>query len=291
MQVALSVVWALGLALAAGAKIIAPQRSRDGLANLGFATPRRVRIAWLLAIVVELACAVAVALRPAAGFFAASALFLVFAVIILRAQLAGASGRPCGCLGSRGTISFRAALGNLGIAIASLVIAVVAVNGLTFEVAVIAGGVALFCAIVVLGAVVIALAREVGILKLALSSSAALELPGEGPEIGSMHNVEPWTGGADVLVLAVFTSEGCPMCRNLGPSLQHLRSDPHLRVLELDESRDAAAWSSFDAPGSPYAVALSQHGEVLAKGTFNGLAQLESIIATASHRVEEAARV
>jgi hypothetical protein len=37
-------------------------------------------------------------------------------------------------------------------------------------------------------------------------------------------------------------------------------------------------------PGSPYAVALDLDGTVLAKGTFNNLAQLESVVATAERR-------
>jgi hypothetical protein len=37
-------------------------------------------------------------------------------------------------------------------------------------------------------------------------------------------------------------------------------------------------------PGSPYAIALTLDGLTLAKGTFNSLAQLESVIATARAR-------
>jgi hypothetical protein len=37
-------------------------------------------------------------------------------------------------------------------------------------------------------------------------------------------------------------------------------------------------------PGSPYAVALDADGTVLAKGTFNNLAQLESILAAGERR-------
>jgi len=37
-------------------------------------------------------------------------------------------------------------------------------------------------------------------------------------------------------------------------------------------------------PGSPYAVAFDLDGLVLAKGTFNNLAQLESILATGEER-------
>ena len=37
-------------------------------------------------------------------------------------------------------------------------------------------------------------------------------------------------------------------------------------------------------PGSPFAVALDADGTVLAKGTFNTGAQLESVLATAERR-------
>ena len=39
-----------------------------------------------------------------------------------------------------------------------------------------------------------------------------------------------------------------------------------------------------DVPGSPFAVAIGGDGTVLAKGTFNTGAQLESVLATAERR-------
>jgi hypothetical protein len=41
-------------------------------------------------------------------------------------------------------------------------------------------------------------------------------------------------------------------------------------------------------PGAPFAVALDRDGTVLAKGTFNSLGQLESVMATAERRRREA---
>ena len=49
-------------------------------------------------------------------------------------------------------------------------------------------------------------------------------------------------------------------------------------------SRDADAWAAADVPGSPFAVALDADGTVLAKGTFNTGAQLESVLAAAERR-------
>ena len=52
----------------------------------------------------------------------------------------------------------------------------------------------------------------------------------------------------------------------------------------FDEVADADAWSAADVPGSPFAVALDADGTVLAKGTFNTGAQLESVLAAAERR-------
>ena len=86
------------------------------------------------------------------------------------------------------------------------------------------------------------------------------------------------------LGLAVFTSEGCGMCRALEPAIQALGRDPLVRLKTFDEVRDAHAWAAAGIPGSPFAVALDEHGTVLAKGTFNTPGQLESVLATAERR-------
>ena len=52
----------------------------------------------------------------------------------------------------------------------------------------------------------------------------------------------------------------------------------------FDEHANPDSWLALDVPGSPYAVALDPDGIVLAKGTFNNLAQLESILAAGERR-------
>ena len=52
----------------------------------------------------------------------------------------------------------------------------------------------------------------------------------------------------------------------------------------MDEQADAPTWAQAEVPGSPYAVAMNLEGVVLAKGTFNSLGQLESILSTARMR-------
>jgi hypothetical protein len=90
--------------------------------------------------------------------------------------------------------------------------------------------------------------------------------------------------GRDSLALAVFTSEGCRVCRGLQPAIASLAGDPSIAVRVFDEVADRAVWAQLRVPGSPFAVAFDPHGFVLAKGTFNNLAQLESVLATAERR-------
>ena len=88
--------------------------------------------------------------------------------------------------------------------------------------------------------------------------------------------------GRAPFAIAVFTSAGCALCRALEPSLRLVANDPEVELELFDEQVDAEAWSSLAIPGSPYAVVLGRDGEVLAKGTFNSLFQLESLIAHAT---------
>jgi len=146
-------------------------------------------------------------------------------------------------------------------------------------------GVAL-AAVAGLAVAVLALAREVGALRLALPPQSALEIVDEGPDLGSRSDAvarfEPL--GSESLALAVFTSPACSLCRSLAPSLSFLERDPFLALRVFDEDADADVWAALRVPGSPYAIALSRDGTVLAKGSFNNLGQLESVLATADRR-------
>ena len=134
-----------------------------------------------------------------------------------------------------------------------------------------------------------ALAREVGLLRLRLGPGSALEIAEEGPSLFSASGL---AGRLDpdpeaVLGLAVFTSAGCHICRSLEPSVRALANDSRVAVASFDEAEEAEVWSRLEIPGSPYAIALDLDGAVLAKGTFNNLAQLESVLATGERRRAE----
>ena len=87
-------------------------------------------------------------------------------------------------------------------------------------------GVCLAAALMI-GLVVAALARELGVVRLSLRSQGALEILEEGPDLGTIQGwteALPW-GPRTVVGLAVFTSDGCPLCRRVEPAVRHLMSD------------------------------------------------------------------
>jgi hypothetical protein len=210
----------------------------------------------------------------------------LFAAALLGALLRGRAGAPCACFGSRSTVGWRAVARNVVLAACFAALPLLPQRGLsTDEWLAIGLGVALL-ACLGLAVAVLALAREVGMLRLRLGPAAALEIPDEGPQVGErLHLVERFERRAESeLALAVFTSEGCRVCRGLEPAIATLGGDPALALQSFDEVGDADVWRDLGIPGSPFALALDPDGTVLAKGTFNNLAQLESVLATAEQR-------
>jgi hypothetical protein len=122
-------------------------------------------------------------------------------------------------------------------------------------------------------------------LRLAVDPRGALEVAHEGPEVGARTALaERFALAGGRIGLAVFSSEACQTCRALAPTVAAFGRHPRVVLREFDEVRDADAWALADVPGSPFAVALDADGTVLAKGTFNTGAQLESVLAAAERR-------
>jgi Methylamine utilisation protein MauE len=286
LEILLRVGLGIVLAGAALAKLRAPRESIAALASFGFEDGPVRPIAWAALIAVELALAVAVALGSDAAAYAAAGLMLLFAALTVAALLRGRAGAPCACFGARSKVSRLGALRNAGLAAGfALVPSVDSISiGTQGWLGIGIGAALIACA--VLGVAVLALAREVGMLRLQLGTQGALEIAGEGPEIGtSAAELAERIGrnGAD-LGLAVFTSEGCGICQTLAPAIENVAKDPRIAVGVFDEAAEADLWRSLAIPGSPFALALDREGKVLAKGTFNNLAQLESVVATAERR-------
>jgi methylamine dehydrogenase accessory protein MauD len=172
--------------------------------------------------------------------------------------------------------------------------------------------VVLWVLVVALALLTLALARQIGTLHLRLGPRGALELDQEGPPLdeapepvdardldGRPLNI----GGPGEPQLLLFVSPGCPVCREVLPSLPVAARVGGMRpvvVSDSEDPRDADPGTNapvilgptvaraYGVPGTPYAVALDRLGVVRAKGTINNLEQLEGLVDTARRRLEEA---
>jgi hypothetical protein len=277
---------ALVLLSAACLKLADGNGSRAALATYGLRGEAAGR-AWAALIAVELALAVGVGAGVDGAAWGAAALMTLFAVAQATALVSGRAGAPCACFGARGSLS-QATLGrSVLLAAGFAVLPLLPRESMSTDAWLGVGLGAALLAIAALTVVVLALAREVGALRMQLVPQGALEIPHEGPEIGGRTALtDEFEELGARFGLAVFTSEGCGMCRALKPSIAAFGRDPFVVLRTFDEQADAEAWAAADVPGSPYAVVVDGRGTVLAKGTFNSAAQLESVLAAAERRRE-----
>jgi hypothetical protein len=282
VRIALAAVFA-GAAIA---KLARPAEGRAALAGMGFETATTRTLAFWSLIAVELGLGVAVLAGSTEAAWLGVALMLVFAATMAGAIMRGRAGEPCGCFGARSRIGWPGVFRNLALAGGFTAVAVLDSTDLSTDQWLGLGLIGALAASAALGAMTMALAREVGLLRLRVGPASAIEIPHEGPELGSRSDLVDRIDGAAAteLGLAVFTSAGCDICEALRPAVDSIAAHPAVAVGRFDEHADSAVWVALDVPGSPYAVALDRDGTVLAKGTFNNLAQLESILAAGERR-------
>jgi hypothetical protein len=133
----------------------------------------------------------------------------------------------------------------------------------------------------VLGALVLALYRQVGVLTLRVGPGVALELAEEGPVLGeAAPELEALAETGPEL--AVFFSPGCRLCRQLAPAVRALARDG-LPVHVIYENEEPETFERWAIPGTPFAVHVVD-GIVVAKGTVNTLEQLEQLLAVGAER-------
>jgi hypothetical protein len=287
-MVSVVVCLVLGLVLVAAAvlKAAGGPAARAALATYGIREPRLAAGVWAALIVVEAALGIGVAAGLDAAAAAAALLMAGACVAQVGAILAGRGGAPCACFGAKGRVGSASAGRAAALAAAfALVPLLPRTEPTTDQWLAIGLGFAL-AGLVALGVVVLALAREVGMLRLSVAPKGALEVDHEGPEIGARSALQAAFGelAAGTIGLAVFTSDGCGLCRALAPAVAAFGEHPAVTLKTFDEVEDAGAWAAADVPGSPFAVALDADGTVLAKGTFNTGAQLETVLAAAERR-------
>ena len=169
----------------------------------------------------------------------------------------------------------------------------------------------LWALVIMLCAVVVALARQIGTLHLRLGPTGALEIDEEGPPLGeapapieavALDETPVTIGGPAEPQLLLFVSPGCRVCREVLPGTSAVAAAHDLRPVivagehygapgEIDPTGSGATvvasaevMSSYNIPGTPYAVVIDRGGIVRAKGTVNNLEQLEGLAETARRR-------
>ena len=280
---------AAALLTAAALKLASPGASRAALATFG--VPRGLRGAtWAAVVGLEAVLGATVALGSDLAAYAAAGFVALLTAGLVAALAAGRAGAPCACFGPRsrvgwGGVGRNLLLGGVLVATPSLPDGRPSTEGWLAL-----GLAATVVCVLLLGVAVLALAREVGLLRLRLGTQPALEIVAEGPEIGErLALIDRFRAGRETrFMLAIFSSDSCRLCRTLEPAVAAFRRDSLLAVEIFDEVRDADVWRELEIPGSPFALALGLDGAVRAKGTFNSYGQLESILATAERRLVEA---
>lgn len=145
----------------------------------------------------------------------------------------------------------------------------------------------------VLAVVVVALARQIGVLHLRLGPLGALEVDDEGPPLGEAPPFRSArdragdpvpVGGAGRQRLLAFVSPTCPICEQVLPSLP---AAADAFGLELQVVSDPDLERAYRVPGVPFVVVFDEIGVVRSKGTVNTLEQVEGLVDTARRRMLE----
>lgn len=156
--------------------------------------------------------------------------------------------------------------------------------------------VVLWILVAVLAVVVVALARQIGVLQLRLAPIGALEVDDEGPPLGEVPEarVARTPEGSSTVVggpgsgrLVAFVSDTCPICEQVAPSLP---AAARASGLELQVVSDPDLELAYRVPGVPFVVVLDELGLVRSKGTVNSLEQVEGLVDTARRRATQELR-
>ncbi|MCW2976756.1 MAG: methylamine utilization protein MauD [Actinomycetia bacterium] len=269
------------LAAAVLMKVANGASSRAALLGWGLKTGRSRWAGWSVLVAVETALAVGLAVDIRGAAEAAAVVFAGFALAIGVALGRGRAGAPCGCFGSRSSIG-RLSL-TRAVVLAAASASVPALSGVQMSTQhwLVVGVLIALVAIAALIVAVLALAREVGELRLSLGPQSALSIDSEGPEIGSRLSLIDRFDPTAPLALAVFSSATCRLCQALAPAIRLVGREPGVALQVFDEAGESDVWRTLAVPGSPYAVVMNDEGQVVSKGTFNTLAQLEGLLAAA----------
>ena len=215
---------------------------------------RAARSAWLALAALEAGLAAGVLAGATAAAWAAAAAFVALRRRAGDRDRRRPRGAPCGCFGARGRISWGSVARAALLAAAAALLAGLGAG---------ARHAAAACS---------PRSRRSSLAGAIVAARAAPRRRARHRRRGPAAGHDAWTLGEGVR-LALFTSAGCRLCRSLVPRAERLGAKI------IDEAAGAAQWSAANVPGAPFAVALAADGTVLAKGTVNTRAQLQSVAA------------
>jgi methylamine dehydrogenase accessory protein MauD len=168
----------------------------------------------------------------------------------------------------------------------------------------------LWCVVIVLVIVVVALARQVGILHERVAPAGAL-MPTNGPKVGELTEAKTYAGldgnavtvgganGAGAATLVLWVSPTCPVCKSLVPTAVSLSEYERLQVIFASDGDDLAGHRTYvDSLGIdrypylvsqalgmsyavsklPFAVLIGADGTLKSKGLVNTREHLESLV-------------
>src|SRR5687767_8838430 len=189
VEMGLRLVLAGVLAGAAIAKLASPQAGREALAGFGFESPLARTLGFWSLIGIELGLAAGLIAGSTEAAILGAALMAMFGLVMASAIARGRAGQPCGCFGARSRIGWAGVARNLAFAAGFVAVAVLPSEDLSTDQWLGLGVIGALVAVAGLAAMALALAREVGLLRMRVGPASALEIPHEGPEVGSRTDI------------------------------------------------------------------------------------------------------
>lgn len=221
--------------------------------------------------------------------YAALALGACFVAAAILARARGFMRVRCGCFGAHErpwTLVLARALGFTALAALAAFGGEVELGAPSREAFIFIALGLLGAAVVLLGLLVLALYRQVGVLSLRISPRAPLELEEEGPPLATPAPALSGLARRGT-ELVTFFSEDCRVCRELAPGVRALEREG-VAVHVVYEGADDVAFGRWNVPAAPFVVHV-EDGVVAAKGLVNTLEQLDTLLAVGKARRQHAA--
>ncbi len=154
--------------------------------------------------------------------------------------------------------------------------------------------------------VVVGVLRELGSILMQVGPARYREVEDEGPKVGTPSGIDAVSPGRSQVVL--FLAPSCDLCKPIADALplvgRHYSDIPVIPAVvgqEGDETRSRYAatlgsnatislrhlFVKWNVPGTPFAVGIDAHGQILLSGIVNNLPQLETFMGTIQRWTKE----